>query len=133
MRRRPPRTTRTDTLVPYTPLVRSTDDGAREIAATMFLVDLPDPAIRIARIPPTIDSLMPGGHAIVTIDALRVPVANILGEPHAGFKSALVRLSPARLSHCMRSFGCALRAHAISTEGRRAGTQCGSSGGFSVT
>src|SRR3546814_1275976 len=63
-----------------------TDDGSGGIAATMFLVDLPDPAIRIDRIPHTIDSLMPGGHAIVTIDALRVPVATILGEPHAGFK-----------------------------------------------
>src|SRR3546814_16076802 len=66
----------------------------------MFLVDLPDPAIRIDRIPHTIDSLMPGGHAIVTIDALRVPVANILGEPHAGFKYAQVRLSPER---CLRT------------------------------
>src|SRR3546814_2386223 len=55
-----------------------------EDGACMFLVDLPDPAIRIDRIPHTIDSLMPGGHAIVTIDSLRVPVENILGEPNAG-------------------------------------------------
>ena len=82
----------------------------------MFLVDLPDPAIRIDRIPHTIDSSMPGGHAIVTIDGLRVPVANILGEPHAGFKYAQVRLSPARLSHCMRWLGSAMRAQEIASD-----------------
>src|SRR3546814_9989739 len=86
-----------------------TDDGAGGIAATMFLADLPDPAIRIDRIPHTIDSSMPGGHAIVTIDGLRLPVANILGEPYAGFKYAQVRLSPARLSHCMRWLGSAMQ------------------------
>lgn len=41
--------------------------------ASMFLVDLPDPAIRIERILETIDSSMPGCHAIVAIDDLRVP------------------------------------------------------------
>src|SRR3546814_575977 len=97
-------------------IMARTDDGSGGIAATMFLVDLPDPAIRIDRIPHTIDSLMPGGHAIVTIDALRVPVANILGEPHAGFKYAQVRLSPARLSPCMRWLGSAMRAQETASE-----------------
>ena len=36
--------------------------------ACMFLVDLPDPAIRIDRVLNTIDSSMPGGHSILTID-----------------------------------------------------------------
>ncbi len=35
-----------------------------EEGACMFLVDLPDPAIRIEHVPNTIDSSMPGGHAI---------------------------------------------------------------------
>src|SRR3546814_2182731 len=39
-------------------IMARTDDGSGGIAATMFLVDLPDPAIRIDRIPHTIDSLM---------------------------------------------------------------------------
>src|SRR3546814_15774285 len=59
---------------------------------------------------------MPGGHAIVTIDGRRLPVANILGEPYAGFKYAQVRLSPARLSHCMRWLGSAMRAQEIASD-----------------
>lgn len=70
--------------------------------ACMFLVDLPDPAIRTEHVPNTIDSSMPGGHATVTIDNLRVPADQMLGEAGEGFKYAQVRLSPARLSHCMR-------------------------------
>ena len=74
--------------------------------ACMFLVDLPDPAIRIDRVLHTIDSSMPGGHAVLTIDNLRVPADQMLGQNGEGFKYAQVRLSPARLSHCMRWFGC---------------------------
>jgi acyl-CoA dehydrogenase len=92
-----------------------TDNGSGKIATTMFLVDLPDPAIRIDRIPHTIDSSMPGGHATLTIDELRVPPENILGAPHAGFEYAQIRLSPARLSHCMRWHGAATRANEIAT------------------
>ena len=83
--------------------------------ACMFVVDLPDPAIRIDRIIDTIDSSMPGGHAMVTIDNLRVPADQMLGEDGAGFNYAQVRLSPARLSHCMRWFGAASRANEIAT------------------
>jgi acyl-CoA dehydrogenase len=83
--------------------------------ACMFLVDLPDPAIRIERILNTIDSSMPGGHAVVKIDNLRVPADQMLGESGEGFKYAQVRLSPARLSHCMRWHGAATRANEIAT------------------
>ena len=83
--------------------------------ACMFVVDLPDPAIRIDRVIDTIDSSMPGGHAMVTIDNLRVPADQMLGEDGAGFNYAQVRLSPARLSHCMRWFGAASRANEIAT------------------
>lgn len=83
--------------------------------ASLFLVDLPDPAIRVERILDTIDSSMPGGHAVVTIDNLRVPADQMLGESGEGFKYAQVRLSPARLSHCMRWHGAATRAHEIAT------------------
>ena len=85
------------------------------LAATMFLVDLPDPAIKVERVLDTIDSAMPGGHAIISIDELRVPADQILGEVHEGFRYAQVRLSPARLSHCMRWHGAATRAHEIAT------------------
>src|SRR3546814_6314930 len=50
-----------------------------EDGACMFLVDLPDPAIRIDRVLDTIDSSMPGGHSVVTIDNLRVPADQMMG------------------------------------------------------
>lgn len=84
-----------------------------EEGACMFLVELPDPAIRIERVLDTIDSSMPGGHSTVLIDNLRVPGDQLLGEPGEGFKYAQVRLSPARLSHCMRWLGAAQRSHEI--------------------
>lgn len=88
-------------------------DDARSARATMFLVDLPDPAIRIERVIDTIDSSMPGGHAQILIDGLRVPADQVLGEVDEGFRYAQVRLSPARLSHCMRWFGTVARADEI--------------------
>ena len=87
-----------------------------EEGACMFLVDLPDPAIRIDHIPNTIDSSMPGGHATLTIDNLRIPADQMLGQAGEGFKYAQVRLSPARLSHCMRWLGACIRAQEIATD-----------------
>ncbi|MCW1988485.1 UNVERIFIED_ORG: acyl-CoA dehydrogenase [Sphingomonas sp. R1F5B] len=84
--------------------------------ACMFLVDLPDPAIRIDHVPNTIDSSMPGGHATVTIENLRVPADQMLGEAGEGFKYAQIRLSPARLSHCMRWLGACQRANEIASD-----------------
>jgi acyl-CoA dehydrogenase len=67
-------------------------------------------------VPNTIDSSMPGGHATLTIDNLRVPADQMLGEAGEGFRYAQVRLSPARLSHCMRWLGACIRAHEIATD-----------------
>jgi acyl-CoA dehydrogenase len=87
-----------------------------EEGACMFLVDLPDPAIRIEHVPNTIDSSMPGGHAVVAIENLRVPADQMLGEAGEGFRYAQVRLAPARLSHCMRWLGACIRANEIATD-----------------
>jgi len=92
-------------------VMAKSDDGA-----CMFLVDLPDPAIRIERVMDTIDSSMPGGHAVVSIENLRVPASQMLGESGEGFRYAQVRLSPARLTHCMRWLGAAIRANEIATD-----------------
>jgi acyl-CoA dehydrogenase len=91
-------------------VMAKSDDGA-----CMFLVDLPNPAIRIERVLDTIDSSMPGGHSVVAIDNLRVPADQMLGASGEGFKYAQVRLSPARLSHCMRWLGACMRAQEIAT------------------
>lgn len=98
-------------------------DGARvgivmakaEQGACMFLVDLPDPAIKTDRVLDSLDNSMVGGHAEITIDNLRVPSSQMLGNPGDGFKLAQIRLAPARLSHCMRWLGLAVRAQEIAT------------------
>lgn len=92
-------------------VMAKSDDGA-----CMFLVDLPDPAIRTVRVLDTIDSSMPGGHAEVVIEELRVPADQMLGNSGDGFKYAQVRLAPARLSHCMRWLGACRRADEIATD-----------------
>lgn len=92
-------------------IMAKSDEGA-----CMFLVDLPDPAIRIDRVLDTLDSSMPGGHAEVTIDNLRVPATAMLGESGEGFRYAQVRLSPARLTHCMRWLGACIRANEIAMD-----------------
>ena len=84
--------------------------------ACMFLLDLPDAAITIDTIPNTIDNSMPGGHATLTLTNLRIPADQMLGQAGEGFKYAQVRLSPARLSHCMRWLGACIRAHEIATD-----------------
>lgn len=96
-------------------IMARTDPGDGRMAATMFLVPLPDTTIRIERVLDTIDSSMPGGHSIVAINGLRVPMENVLGSPHEGTRYAQVRLSPARLSHCMRWLGSCIRAQEIAT------------------
>lgn len=65
-----------------------------EEGACMFQVNLPDPAIRIDRVLETIDNSMPSGHAVVTIEKLRVPPSQMLGESGEGSNipgSALLR------------------------------------------
>jgi len=89
-------------------IMARTDHGA-----TMFLAPMTAPGISITRVLDTIDRTMPGGHAIVKLDGVRVSADQILGEANEGFKYAQVRLAPARLTHCMRWWGAARRAHDI--------------------
>jgi alkylation response protein AidB-like acyl-CoA dehydrogenase len=84
--------------------------------ATLFLVDLPNPAIKIVRTLDTIDSSFTGGHAVMEFTNLRLPADAVLGEIGKGFRYAQVRLAPARLSHCMRWLGSANRAQDIATD-----------------
>ncbi len=84
-----------------------------ERGATMFLTELPVPGLRVERVLDTIDGSMPGGHAVVALDGVRIPAANVLGEDGEGFAYAQVRLAPARLTHCMRWHGATARANEI--------------------
>lgn len=100
-------------------------DGARlaiimamvpDVGATMFLSDMGSPGIVLERNMDTLDSCFPGGHGVVRFSGLRVPASAILGELGQGFRYAQVRLSPARLTHCMRWLGAARRAHDVAVE-----------------
>jgi alkylation response protein AidB-like acyl-CoA dehydrogenase len=81
--------------------------------ATMFLSDMNAPGILVERTMDTLDECFPGGHGVVRFDGLRVPPDAVLGEVGKGFKYAQVRLSPARLTHCMRWLGAVRRAHDV--------------------
>ena len=84
--------------------------------ATMFLSDMNAPGIVVERTMDTLDECFPGGHGVVRFDGLRVPADAVLGEVGKGFKYAQVRLSPARLTHCMRWLGTARRAHDVAVD-----------------
>lgn len=84
--------------------------------ATMFLTEMDAPGITIERVLDTLDQAIPGGHSVIRLEGLRVPASQVLGTVGEGFRYAQVRLAPARLTHCMRWWGAARRAHDIATE-----------------
>ena len=84
--------------------------------ATMFLVDMSTPGIAVERVLDTLDASMAGGHAVVSLSGVRVHESQVLGGVNEGFRYAQVRLAPARLTHCMRWWGAALRVHDIAVE-----------------
>ena len=86
------------------------------VGATMFLAAMESPGITIERNMDTLDTCFPGGHGVVRFEGLRVPATDILGELGQGFRYAQIRLSPARLTHCMRWLGAARRAHDIAVD-----------------
>ncbi|HCA84742.1 MAG TPA: acyl-CoA dehydrogenase [Streptomyces sp.] len=77
--------------------------------ATMFLVDMTNPGIRVGEPVHTIDRYIDGGHPHVHFDDCFVPDEAVLGGAGLGFRYAQVRLGPARLTHCMRWLGLARR------------------------
>jgi acyl-CoA dehydrogenase len=94
-------------------------DGDQELGPTMFLAPMPDPAIEIVRQLDTMDGSFTGGHAELQFNGLRVPSSAVLGELGQGLRYAQVRLAPARLTHCMRWLGAAVRAHGIAIDHAR--------------
>ncbi|MEB7504413.1 acyl-CoA dehydrogenase family protein [Arthrobacter koreensis] len=90
-------------------MARTEADGAAPPGATMFLVDMDNPGVRVGELIHTIDRTIGGGHPHVYFENCAVPDSAVLGEPGLGFKYAQVRLGPARLTHCMRWLGLARR------------------------
>jgi acyl-CoA dehydrogenase len=90
--------------------------GDKVGAATMFLADMDQPEIVLERQLDTMDSSFTGGHWVMRFDGLFVPEEDVLGAVGEGFRYAQVRLAPARLTHCMRWLGSAVRAQEIARD-----------------
>ena len=93
-------------------VMAKSDDGA-----CMFLVDLPDPAIRTLRVLDTIDSSMPGGYAEIEIENLRVSADQMPGSSGDGFKYAQIRIESGNVCRTASGWlGLAIRANEIATD-----------------
>ncbi|MEO8036788.1 MAG: acyl-CoA dehydrogenase family protein [Acidobacteriota bacterium] len=87
----------------------SEPDAHQHRRVTMFLVPTDTPGYHLVRNVPTMGGHGLGGHGQVEFRGVRVPDSAVLGEIGDGFRMAQVRLSPARLTHCMRWLGVAQR------------------------
>jgi acyl-CoA dehydrogenase len=97
-------------------MARTTGAAGDRGGATMFLVDATNPGMRVVRDIDTLDEGLFGGHSEVVFDNCIVGPEAVLGEVDRGFEYAQVRLAPARLTHCMRWLGLAVRAHDIAVD-----------------
>ncbi len=90
-------------------MARTEAEGAAPAGATMFLVDMTNPGVRIGESIHTVDRSIDGGHPHVYFEECVADDDAVLGEVGKGFGYAQVRLGPARLTHCMRWLGLARR------------------------
>lgn len=83
---------------------------------TLFLCDGQAPGIALVRVMDTMDRNYVEGHGVVELRDVRLPKSAILGEVGQALRYAQLRLTPARLTHCMRWLGAASRAQSIAIE-----------------
>jgi acyl-CoA dehydrogenase len=95
----------------------ATDEAARKGHRDYSLIIVPTdtPGWAVERDPQWMGSHSPGGHPIITLTDVRVPVANRLGAEGEGFVIAQKRLAGGRLAHAMRWIGMSQRALDLAT------------------
>jgi acyl-CoA dehydrogenase len=91
------------------------DSAAGHRNYSLIIVPTDTPGWTVERDPQWMGSHSPGGHPIIAIDDVRVPLANLLGGEGEGFVIAQKRLAGGRLAHAMRWIGMAQRALDLAT------------------
>jgi alkylation response protein AidB-like acyl-CoA dehydrogenase len=90
-------------------MARTSGEPGPAGGATMFLAPADAEGPSVVRHIGTMDRSMLGGHCEVRFTDLFVPDDDMLGGVDEGFRSAQVRLGPARMTHVMRWSGAARR------------------------
>lgn len=80
-------------------------DGPPHGRHTQFIVPVDAAGVTVVRNLPKFGYLDEDGHVELTLEDVRVPDANVLGEIGGGFAIGQARLGPARVQHCMRIIG----------------------------
>jgi acyl-CoA dehydrogenase len=89
-------------------VLAQTDEGP-----TLFLVDTDTAGYRLVRNIASIDAFQIGGHGEIELADCQIGRDATLGVVGRGLEYAQTRLEPARISHCMRFIGRAVRAMEI--------------------
>ncbi len=92
----------------YLMTVANTDpEGPSHQRHTQFIVPIDAEGMTVVRNLPKFGYFDPDGHVELTLENVRVPSANLLGQVGGGFAIGQARLGPARVQHCMRIIGIA--------------------------
>jgi acyl-CoA dehydrogenase len=106
-------------------MARVTPNSHGADGPTLFLCEGDTPGIKIERVMDTMDRNYVQGHGVVRFENLRLPASAVVGEVGQALRYAQLRLTPARLTHCMRWLGAASRAHSVAVEHARTRTAFG--------
>jgi acyl-CoA dehydrogenase len=91
------------------------DEAAGHRNYSLIIVPTDTPGWTVERDPEWMGSHSPGGHPIIDLTDVRVPLTNLLGAEGEGFVIAQKRLAGGRLAHAMRWIGMSQRALDLAT------------------